>query len=127
MTDLNAFPPEPVIIEIAEEALEITPIKVGEISRILVAIKSFADLLTVDDIDWIAVITQHGEQLLAAMAIAARKPQAWIDGLSLDEAVLLATTLFEVNSDFFVQRVAPALQASADRINAQIKDRLAGA
>lgn len=127
MTDLNAFPSEPVTIEIAEEALEITPIKVGEIPRILVAIKSFADLLMVDDIDWIAVITQHGEQLLAAMAIAARKPQAWIDALSLDEAVLLATTLFEVNSDFFVQRVAPALQASADRINAQIKDRLAGA
>ena len=127
MTNLNAFSSEPVTIEIAEEALEITPIKVGEIPRILVAIKSFADLLMVDDIDWIAVITQHGEQLLAAMAIAARKPQAWIDALSLDEAVLLATTLFEVNSDFFVQRVAPALQASADRINAQIKDRLAGA
>lgn len=127
MTNLNAFSSEPVTIEIAEEALEITPIKVGEIPRILVAIKSFADLLTVDDIDWIALITQHGEQLLAAMAIAARKPQAWIDALSLDEAVLLATTLFEVNSDFFVHRVAPALQASADRINAQIKDRLAGA
>jgi hypothetical protein len=107
----------------AQEELEITPIKVGEIPRILVAIKSFAELLMVDEIDWVAVITQHGEQLLAAMAIAARKPQAWIDALSLDEAVVLATTLFEVNSDFFVQRVAPALQASADRINAQLAGR----
>lgn len=127
MSDFNAFPPEPVILHIAHEELEITPIKVGEIPRILVAIKSFAELLMVDEIDWVAVITQHGEQLLAAMAIAARKPQAWIDALSLDDAVVLATTLFEVNSDFFVQRVAPALQASAGRINAQIKDRLAGA
>jgi len=63
---------------------------------------------------------------LAAIAIAARKPQDWVEALSLDDAITLATALFEVNADFFVQRVVPTLQQASGRINAQINDRLAG-
>lgn len=126
MNELDAFGAQPTDLTIADEVLAISPIRVGEIPKILSAIKPFSDQLMVDQIDWLWIVTQHGDSLLAAIAIAARKPQDWVEALSLDDAITLATALFEVNADFFVQRVVPTLQQAASRINAQINDRLAG-
>ena len=126
MSELDAFGAQPTDLTIADEVLAISPIRVGEIPKILSAIKPFSDQLMADQIDWLGIITQHGDSLLAAIAIAARKPQDWVEALSLDDAITLATALFEVNADFFVQRVVPTLQQAAGRINAQINDRLAG-
>ncbi|EKF9276376.1 hypothetical protein O1B68_002117 [Vibrio cholerae] len=126
MSEFDAFGAQPTDLTIADEVLAISPIRVGEIPKILSAIKPFSDQLMADQIDWLWIVTQHGDSLLAAIAIAARKPQDWVEALSLDDAITLATALFEVNADFFVQRVVPTLQQAASRINAQINDRLAG-
>jgi hypothetical protein len=126
MSEFAAFGAQPTDLTIADEVLAISPIRVGEIPKILSAIKPFSDQLMAEQIDWLGIITQHGDSLLAAIAIAARKPQDWVEALSLDDAITLATALFEVNADFFVQRVVPTLQQAAGRINAQINDRLAG-
>lgn len=126
MNELDAFGAQPKDLTIADEVLAISPIRVGEIPKILSAIKPFSDQLMADQIDWLWIVTQHGDSLLAAIAIAARKPQDWVEALSLDDAITLATALFEVNADFFVQRVVPTMQQAAGRINAQINDRLAG-
>jgi hypothetical protein len=126
MSEFDAFGAQPTDLTIADEVLAISPIRVGEIPKILSAIKPFSDQLMEDQIDWLGIVTQHGDSLLAAIAIAARKPQDWVEALSLDDAITLATALFEVNADFFVQRVVPTLQQAAGRINAQINDRLAG-
>ncbi|WP_158367690.1 hypothetical protein [Candidatus Williamhamiltonella defendens] len=63
---------------------------------------------------------------MAAIAIVVRKLHESVEAFSLDEAITLATLLFEVNIDFFVQRVAPTLQQDDVRINVQINDCLAG-
>ncbi|NCP64099.1 MAG: hypothetical protein GW836_05515 [Paraglaciecola sp.] len=126
MNEFDAFGAQPTDLTIANETLVISPIRVGEIPKILSAIKPFSEQLMADQIDWLGIITQHGDSLLAAIAIAARKPQDWVEALSLDDAITLATALFEVNADFFVQRVVPTLQQASGRINAQINDRLAG-
>jgi hypothetical protein len=126
MSEFDAFGAQPTDLTIADEVLALSPIRVGEIPKILSAIKPFSDQLMADQIDWLGIVTQHGDSLLAAIAIAARKPQDWVEALSLDDAITLATALFEVNADFFVQRVVPTLQQAAGRINAQINDRLAG-
>ena len=80
------------------------------------AVRPFAGQLSADP-DWLALLAEHGESLLGALAVTARRERAWVERLSLDDAVRLAAALFEVNADFFVQRLAPAVQHAAARVN----------
>ena len=57
------------------------------------------------------------------VAIASRRPFDWLASLDLDDAVRLIEAVFEVNADFFIQRVWPSLTEAA----AQIGTRMAGA
>ncbi len=50
------------------------------------------------------------------MAITTRRERAWINDLSLEDAVQLAAAVFEVNADFFVAHVDPAIQGAAQRL-----------
>lgn len=122
MNPFAAFPLQPVSIEISGETLSITPIRVGEVPALLAAIQPFADQfsdqLAGAEPDWLAILSTHGTALLRTLALASRQPQAWIDDLPLDASIALATTLFEVNADFFVQRVKPAVQEASLRIHA---------
>ncbi len=126
MNDFDAFPPSSIPLEIAGVALAITPIRVGEVPALLTAVRPFAHRLVDGDPDWLALLADHGDALIAAIAVASRRPQPWVSGLELDDAIRLAATLFEVNADFFVQRVMPAMQHAAARIHAQMNAPLAG-
>lgn len=126
MSDFDAFPPAPQSLEIAGIALEITPIRVGEIPALLAAVRPFAHRLVDGEPDWLELLADHGEALIKAIAVASRQPQDWVAALTMDDAIRLATTLFEVNADFFVQRVVPTIQHAAARINAQMSGPLAG-
>lgn len=121
MDDFATFPPQPQSLEIAGDTLALTPIRVGEVPALLAAIKPIAPHLVNGDPDWLALLTEHGDAILDALAIAARRPREWVEALSLDDAVLLATALFEVNVDFFVQRVVPAIQSAAARIDRNVR------
>ena len=126
MSDFDAFPPTPQSLVIAGIALEITPIRVGEIPALLAAVRPFAHRLVDGEPDWLELLADHGEALITAIAVASRQPQDWVAALAMDDAIRLATTLFEVNADFFVQRVVPTIQHAAARINAQMSGPLAG-
>jgi hypothetical protein len=121
MDDFATFPPQPQSLEIAGDTLSLTPIRVGEVPALLAAIKPIAPHLVNGDPDWLALLTEHGDAILDALAIAARQPREWVEALSLDDAVQLATALFEVNVDFFVQRVVPAIQSAAARIDRNVR------
>ena len=118
MNTFAAFPSQPVSIEIAGETLSITPIRVGEVPALLATIQPFADQLASVEPDWLAILSTHGTALLRTLALASRQSQDWIDALPLDAAIALATAVFEVNADFFVQRVKPAVQEASLRIHA---------
>ncbi len=121
MDDFATFPPQPQSLEIAGDTLALTPIRVGEVPALLAAIKPIAPHLVNGDPDWLALLTEHGDAILDALAIATRRPREWVEALSLDDAVQLATALFEVNVDFFVQRVVPAIQSAAARIDRNVR------
>lgn len=118
MNPFAAFPSQPITLEIVGESLSITPIRVGEVPALLATIQPFADQLASAELDWLAILSTHGTALLRTLALASRQSQAWIDELPIDAAIALATTLFEVNADFFVQRVKPAVQEASLRIHA---------
>lgn len=117
-----ALPPVPLICFVGGERLELTPLKLGEIPGFARAIRPLASSLSVSP-DWLGLLAEHGDAVIDAVAIASRQPKAWLDALELDDAVNLTEAVFEVNADFFIQRVWPSLNAAA----AQIGNRMPGA
>ena len=116
---MAVLPPVPVDIRVAEQTIALTPLVLGELPAFAKAIQPFTSDLAIEP-DWLRLLGSHGEAMIDAMAIASRQPREWIAGLALDEAILLAQTLFEVNADFFIQRVVPKLGEAVNRISNQL-------
>ena len=120
MNDFASFPPPPQALEIAGLTLALSPIRIGELPALLAAIQPFASELAAGEPDWLGLLGTQGEGLLEALALAARQPKEWVQALTLEEAVRLATAVFEVNADFFVQRVVPAIHEAAARLDRNV-------
>jgi len=114
-TDFQTFPPVPQVVTVAGAAVELTPIRLGELPRILAVVRPIAADLSAEP-DWLALLAAHGDAVLELLALATRCERAWIEGLALDEAVTLASAVFEVNADFFVRRVAPSIAQVGERL-----------
>ena len=113
--DFQTFPPVPKVVTVAGTAVELTPIRLGELPRLLAAVRPLAADLSAEP-DWFDLLARHGEAVLELLAITTRRERAWINDLSLDDAVQLAAAVFEVNADFFVGRVVPGIQRSAEKL-----------
>lgn len=124
-SDLDVLVPQARLMELAGQRLTISPLVVGELPAMLKAVRPFAEQLT-DEPDWLALLCDHGDALLAALALASRQPRDWVDALALDDAITLASAVFEVNADFFVHRVAPKVSDLAQSLNGQKKGLSAG-
>lgn len=121
-----ALPPVPLSIEIAGERIDLTPLKVGEVPAFARAVQPIAVGLSASP-DWLALLAEHGEVVIAAIAIATRRPVVWVAGLDLDEAVRLADAVFGVNADFFIRRLLPSVTQAAARIGQALESPTPGA
>ena len=121
-----ALPPVPLSIEIAGERIDLTPLKVGEVPAFARAVQPIAASLSASP-DWLALLAEHGEAAIAAIAIATRRPVEWVAGLDLDEAVRLAEAVFAVNADFFIRRLLPSVTQAAARIGQTLESPTRGA
>jgi len=121
-----ALPPVPVTLVIGGERLELTPLKVGDVPAFARAVQPVAASLSASP-DWLALLAEHGEAVIDAVAIASRRPPEWVTNLALDDAVRLAEAVFEVNADFFIQRVLPSLTEAATRVSQSLGARISGA
>lgn len=111
----TALPPLPILLEIAGETLEITPLKLGELPAITRALRPIAAQLSVEP-DWLALLDEHGDALIEALSLMCRRPREWLAALALDEALQLAEALFASNADFFIQRLLPSLLRVSQRL-----------
>ena len=121
-----ALPPVPVSIDIAGERVDLTPLKVGEVPAFARAVQPIAASLSASP-DWLALMAEHGEAAIAAIAVATRRPVEWVAGLDLDEAVRLAEAVFGVNADFFIRRLLPSVTQAAARIGLALESPTPGA
>jgi len=120
-----ALPPVPVTLVIGGERLDLTPLKVGDVPAFARAIQPAAASLSASP-DWLALLAEHGEAVIAAVAIATRRPADWVAGLELDEAVRLAEAVFGVNADFFIRRLLPSVTQAAARIGQTLEGQTPG-
>ncbi len=121
-----ALPPVPVTLVIGGERLDLTPLKVGDVPAFARAVQPVAASLSASP-DWLALLAEHGEAVIDAVAIASRRPPEWVTNLALDDAVRLAEAVFEVNADFFIQRVLPSLTEAATRVSQTLGAKIPGA
>ena len=121
-----ALPPVPVSVEISGEHIDLTPLKVGEVPAFARAVQPIAASLSASP-DWLALMAEHGEAAIAAIAVATRRPVEWVAGLDLDEAVRLAEAVFGVNADFFIRRLLPSVTQAAARIGQTLESPTRGA
>ena len=113
---MKGFAPAPTQVTLGDGTLfELGPVRLGELPRLLACARPLQDDLTPQP-DWLALLLKHSDAVLQMLSICSRRPREWVDGLALDDAVLLCTAVFEVNADFFVARVAPAVQGAAQRL-----------
>ena len=121
-----ALPPVPVTLVIGGERLDLTPLKVGDVPAFARAIQPAAASLSASP-DWLELLALHGEAVVEAVAIASRRPPEWVRDLEIDDAVRLAESVFEVNADFFIQRVLPSLTEAATRVSQILGAQIPGA
>lgn len=71
-----------------------------------------AALFTGDEtgVDFLALMSEGGPQLVKLMALLTGESEEWIAGLELEDALALAEALWEVNQDFFRQRLPKMLE-----------------
>jgi len=116
----------PVYVEIAGERIDLSPLKVGEVPAFARAVQPIAASLSASP-DWLALLAEHGEAAITAIAVATRRPVEWVAGLDLDEAVRLAEAIFGVNADFFIRRLLPSVTQAAARIGQTLESPTRGA
>lgn len=124
-TDFQTFPPVPKVVTVAGTTVELTPIRLGELPRLLAVVRPLAADLSAEP-DWFDLLARHGEAVLDLLALTTRRERAWVNDLSLDAAVTLAAAVFEVNADFFVGQLAPAIQGAAQRLAPTLRQMQAG-
>lgn len=96
-------------VEVNGETIRVGPLKIGQIPAFLRAIAPVLRQLSSPEIDWPHLLGQHGDDLLEALAIALGKSREWVDARSVDEAILLAAQVIEVNAEFLTRTVIPVL------------------
>ena len=96
-------------------ALELTPIRLGELPRLLAVVRPLAEEIAAIRTGW-RCWDGTAMPCWDLLAITTRRERAWINDLSLEDAVQLAAAVFEVNADFFVAHVVPAIQGAAQRL-----------
>lgn len=115
--DLEVLDPPGQKVTVAGRSVTVRPLTIGQIPRFARAIRPAAPLLTGDqDIDWLALVAEHGDSLIEAAAVATGIESKEIESLPPDEFVLLCGAIFESNVLFFVQRLAPAMERASDRV-----------
>lgn len=113
-----------VVVEIGGKPITITPLKVGRIPAFRAAggerLLALGAALPTDPAVWFATLSQDNGQLLDALSVASGVSRAEIDDLYPDVLVTLIAAVAEVNLDFFVQRLIPALAGARRDLAVQL-------
>lgn len=120
MSDLNTLVNAPVSLALSTgRAVDVSPIRVKELPAFIAALEPLFALMG-GGIDVVALLAHNSEAVIAATAVGLRMPRAEVDEFGLDDLVAAAVAVIEVNADFFVRRVQPALSQAQKRTTARL-------
>lgn len=97
-----------------DSIIDITPVPVSCLPAFMRAIEPIVREIAAGDI--LSALMRHTDAVISATAIGARVDRDWLGQQTPDVLVELAARVMEVNADFFVRRVLPAINAAAERL-----------
>lgn len=117
---LETFAPTPRIVVLNDgRQVPILPLRLGQMPAFTVAAKAAAPSLF--SADYLTILEDHPTDAMAMIGIVTDLSPGDIAALWQDETVALLSTIYEVNSDFFIQRLRPAMTKAAGDASARIK------
>lgn len=122
----GALPPLHKTVVAGGQTLAITPLRVGQIPGFARAIRPLVPQLGASGTDWFELLAEHGDALIEALRIATGLGRHDLAELPPDEFVELAAAVMEVNADFFVRRLTPALSRAAEGLTGILRPAGAG-
>lgn len=101
-------------VDVPQRVLSVTPVEVIELPAMLRACQPVFGLLAGGDL--MSALLKDPEAVIAAIAVGARLPRSEMDALDMAELVALGSAVIQVNADFFVRRVTPALVEASQKV-----------
>jgi hypothetical protein len=124
--DLQVMAPEPILVSVSGEVIEIKQIRVGQISKAMRIAHPFYENLKAakdaakksDDpgvygFDIYTLVMENTDAIIDMVALLCGKDRGWVEDLSLDDLIAVFSAIVEVNLDFFIQRLLPLLSGLA--------------
>jgi hypothetical protein len=112
--DLTLLFPAGQQLSIRDENITIKPFKFGDLPKVFKCLEplttSMAKMVADRNTSPAAIamlMAEGGDSVLDLMVIGSKQNKVWIEELEMDEGVELLTAIFEVNADFFIQKVLP--------------------
>lgn len=101
--------------------IAIKPFKVKALPEVMRAVQPIAHLvMQQSNIDIPSLVMVYSDQCLTLTAALAGVSRDVIDEMEIDQVVDLFAALFEVNLDFFIQKVLPIIKKSARQVTEKI-------
>lgn len=114
LAELEALQPLTRKITINNEEIEIKPYKFRQLFSALKHMSNMvADVNTFEDqtVQLFRLLGNHPEDVLGLMSLSTGKPVSFFDDISSEEGIDVVVAVWEVNKDFFVQKIQPKLKS----------------
>lgn len=128
MSEIDTVIPQPTVLEIKGEQINVFPLKVKQIPQVtkyLKAIGAYVDI-TGEDIDILEVLSKTPDDAMGLLSVALDRPLEWVGELDLHEMSRAISVLIEVNSDFFIQAVLPGIIGLLEKVTAMVAKKRGG-
>lgn len=112
-------------VQVGENTVTVTPIKMGNLQAFTQAIKPIAsDVLDAMEGsgDLLTTIELHGERMIEAVRIGTGIERQRLDEMLPDDFVRLASAVVEVNADFFIKRLLPAMKQEVETLQDRVRN-----
>lgn len=117
LKDLQALP---ATVEVAGKKLEIRPIRFGQLHQVVEQLGPALSDLAAPEITMEELLVRHTKRLLPLVELLTGAERQWLEQLDLADTATIVSALIEANTDFFVNRMAPALESATSRISGRL-------
>jgi hypothetical protein len=108
MTDAAVFDKPMQTVTVAGQEITVTPVSIGKIPKVLRVAKPIIGSVQ-DKVDILSIIAEHGDAVLDLASELTGLDRKLLDDAPVDEFITLVEAVLRINSDFFMQKVMPAM------------------
>lgn len=99
---------DPITVTIRDRDILIKPVKVKHLSKAAKLVAPIAADVAKDGLS-VAAFIEYPDQIIELVALVCDLPVDWVGELDLEEMLRILAPLIQVNMDFFVRRMVPAI------------------